>query len=356
MQQFNIFFNNLVSAAGAFVQENARDLLITALILVGTYVVFFVIKGYVYQQLKRFNSHELLDAIADRLADLGFFTATITGAYLVTLVMTDLSSGIRTLAYFLFIIIWTWQAIMLVSRVIDYAAHSYLQRSKEHSNEGVIRFLATATQVIVWIIAGLLILSNLGYDVNSLIAGLGIGGIAVALAVQAVLGDLISSFSIVVDKPFKVGDFIIVDGQTGTVQKIGIRSTRITSIDGEEIIMPNSELVSSSIHNYGRVKKRRGLHKLGILYETDPKLVPEVPEMVKMILRENDRIEQGTFRVHLIEYGDSAIIYELHFYVTTFDYDEFLDVQQEILLAIKDKFEAEDIQFAYPTQTLYVQK
>lgn len=338
-----------------FFQTNSSEILLAVVISVATFIVFYVVKQYIYSLLRKRDNIELLDALADRIEQIGFVTASITAAYLVSIIISQTPKGIQTFFYFLFILGWTWQAIMLISRMIDFSAKRYLQRqSGETSNEAVIRFVASSTKVIAWIVAGLLILSNLGYDVNSLVAGLGIGGLAVALAVQTILGDLLSSFSIVVDKPFKTNDFIIVDDLMGTVEKIGIRSTRIVSIDGEEIIMPNSELTSSNIRNFGRVQKRRGLHKLGILYDTDPALVPEVPEMVKMILRENKRIEKDTFRVHLIEFGDSSITFEVHFYVTTYDYNEFLDVQQEILLAIKEKFESEGIEFAYPTQTVFI--
>lgn len=354
MQQFTTLLNNIISNLTSFVVNNASELVFAGIVLLATYFVFFVLKGYIYGQLRRFDSHELIDALADRLNRLGFLTSSVTGFYFISQIFGELPVALKTLGYFMFILIWTWQGIMLISRVIDYAAKSYLRRNEAESNTGVIRFLANGTKIIIWLLAILLILSNLGYDVNSLVAGLGISGIAVALAVQAVLGDLISSFSIVIDKPFKVGDFIIVSELMGTVNKIGIRSTRITSINGEQIIMPNSELVNSNIRNYGVVHKRRSLHTIGVMYDTDPKLMPEIPEMLKTILRENEKVEQHSFRAHLVEFADSSINFEVHFYVLTSEYKEYLDVQQEILLAIKDKFDAEGIEMAYPTQTVYI--
>ena len=262
---------------------------------------------------------------------------------------TNNSSRILTVVAIVFV-------ALLVIQVLKQLFWRFLNHSAADMDQTAYRFMFRLVQIAIWLIAILLILSNLGYNVDSLLAGLGIGGIAIALAMQAVLGDLISSVSIIADKPFKVRDFVVIGKYMGTVEKIGVRSTRIRSINGEEIIAPNSELANTMIQNFGRMRRRRALHKLTLAYSTPQKQLKEVPAIVISLLGEYKMVEDKTFRIHLVEYGDCSIDFELQFYVTTADYNEFLTVQQEVLLAVKQKFDEENIEFAFPTYAMEMQK
>jgi small-conductance mechanosensitive channel len=209
-------------------------------------------------------------------------------------------------------------------------------------------------KLAVWSVALLLALDNMGINITSLVAGIGIGGIAVALAVQKILGDLFASLSIVLDKPFVIGDFIIVGDLMGTVEHIGLKTTRVRSLSGEQIIFPNSDLLQSRIRNYKRMQERRVLFTIGVTYQTPYETIQTIGATLRQIIEAQSHARFD--RAHFKEYGDSALIFEVVYYVTTPDYNLYMDVQQQINLEIYRRFQDAGIEFAYPTRTLYLQQ
>jgi small-conductance mechanosensitive channel len=216
-----------------------------------------------------------------------------------------------------------------------------------------VRFVGWAISVAVWAIVAMLVLENLGVDISALVAGLGIGGIAVALAVQSVLGDLLASLSILLDKPFVIGDYLSVDDLGGTVESIGLNSTRLTSLTGEQLVFSNKDLLQSRIRNYGRMEERRVLFKIGVVYGTPPELVEKIPEMLRSAIQSHELTRFS--RSHFKEFGDSALIFETVYFMTVPDYGTYMDVQQAVNIEMLRRFAAEGIEFAYPTQHLYVE-
>jgi len=180
---------------------------------------------------------------------------------------------------------------------------------------------------------------------------LGIGGVAVAFALQNVLGDIFASISIYFDKPFKVGDFIIIGEDMGVVKKIGLKSTILESLWGQDIVVSNRELTTVRINNYRTMKKRRVVFTFGVLYETPTKKMEKIPKMVEDIFAKIKLLDLD--RVHFKTFAASSLDYEVAFYVDTGEYKKYMDLRQEVNLALKQKFEEEGIEFAYPTQTLY---
>ncbi len=209
-------------------------------------------------------------------------------------------------------------------------------------------------RLVLWCFALLLLLENLGIRITPLIAGLGVGGIAVALAVQSVLGEIIDSLSIIIDKPFVVGDFIIVGQFRGNVEKVGIKTTRVRSISGELIVFSNSELVSSTIQNYRNLPRRRSFFALGVVYGTEGEKLKRIPLIIKDIIDTHPKTEYE--RVHFVGFGDFSLNFEIAYYVLTSDFTTFLDTRQEVNLEIIRMFRSENIEFAYPTQTLLAGK
>lgn len=207
-------------------------------------------------------------------------------------------------------------------------------------------------QVVLWALVLLLCLEAAGFNVNSLIASLGIGGIAVALALQNVLGDLFASISILLDKPFVVGDAIQAAEFNGTVEQIGVKNTRIRSVTGEEIIIGNNDLASSRLRNYKRLTERRCLHVLGLVYGTPHEKLRRVPALLAEIVAGNPRAKLD--RAHFKGFGDSAILFEFAFYTQGQEFAVMMDVQQEILFEVHRRFELEGLSFAFPTQTLHL--
>jgi small-conductance mechanosensitive channel len=217
-----------------------------------------------------------------------------------------------------------------------------------HSLRGIIRMV----KFLIWALAVVFFLDNLGFEVTAVIAGLGVGGVAVALAAQAVLGDLFSYLAILFDRPFEIGDFIIIGDYMGVVEHVGIKTTRISSLGGEQLIFSNSDLTNSRVRNYKRMQKRRVVFKFGVVYQTSLDTVKQIPDLIKAIIT---NIEDTIFdRAHFFAYGDSSLTFEVVYYVQGADYNKYMDIQQEINFAIKKTFEDKGIEFAYPTQTVYV--
>jgi len=209
-------------------------------------------------------------------------------------------------------------------------------------------------RAVLWAFVALLALNNLGIEVTALVAGLGISGIAVALAVQNILGDLFASLSIVLDKPFVVGDFVIVGDLMGVVQHVGIKTTRLKSISGEQIVFSNTDLLGSRIRNYRRMQERRVIFGLGVTYQTTSEQIESVPGMIREIIEGQDRVRFD--RAHFKSFGASSLDFEVVYYVLDRDYALYMDIQQKINLEILKQFEEAGIEFAYPTQTLFVER
>ena len=233
----------------------------------------------------------------------------------------------------------------------------YIERSvdakidQDHGEDATtLDALGLMLKIALWVILALIILDNLNIEINSLITSLGIGGIAVALAVQHILGDLFSSLSISLDKPFAIGDFIVVGDFEGDVEDIGLKSTRVRALSGEEVIFANSDLLNSRIRNYKRLEERRISFSFGVVYGIPSEKLEAIPGMVEGIIAplENVRYE----RTHLKNLGDFALEYSVVYFVLVPDYASYLDIQQQINLALYRRFEEEGIDFAYPTQTV----
>ncbi len=254
---------------------------------------------------------------------------------------------IVTIAFF-------WQAGLWVSTALvawlDHRRKATLEEDKAVAGSiGIIRFVA---RLVVWAMVLLLTLDNLGVDITALVAGLGIGGIAVALALQNVLGDLLASLSIALDQPFVIGDFVIVGDYMGTIEYIGIKSTRVRSLTGEQIVMSNADLLSSRLRNYGRMSERRVVFTLGVTYETPREKLRKIAPLLREIVEAQDGVRFD--RAHFAKYGPYSLDFEIVYYVQSADFGRYMDAQQAINFRIHEAFEALGVDFAYPTQTLWV--
>jgi small-conductance mechanosensitive channel len=275
--------------------------------------------------------------------------AVVTGAHVLAL-PAQVSQGLRTLAVLAFL----WQAGIWSSA----AARAVLERYRRERLEAdrgaatMIGALGFIVQVGLWSAVVLLALDNLGVDITALVAGLGVGGVAVALAVQNILGDLFASLAIVLDKPFVLGDFIIVGDLLGTVEHIGLKTTRVRALSGEQLIFSNADLLSSRIRNFGRMYERRVVFQIGVTYQTPRGKLEAIPGIIRDAITAQDGTRFD--RSHFAAYGDSALSFESVYYVLSPDYNRYMDIQQAINLRIHERFEGEKIEFAYPTQTLFL--
>jgi small-conductance mechanosensitive channel len=213
------------------------------------------------------------------------------------------------------------------------------------SSIDVILFVAG---LVIWAMVLLLALDNLGVAIKPLLAGLGIGGIAVALAVQTVLSDLLASLSIALDKPFGIGDFLTVGESQGTVEHIGVKSTRLRSLSGEQIIMSNTDILKSRVRNYGRMRERRAVFQFGVSYDTEPRALAAIPAMVREIIEATP--DTRFDRCHFLTYGENTLQFEVVFYATKPDFNTYADAQQKINLEIYERLRAMKVSLTPPSR------
>jgi len=274
-------------------------------------------------------------------------------AFYVALRYLDIEGVARRAVSFILVAWLVYQVIVALRILVDYYVEQRLSQ-KDKGAQAATHLIHSLVNVTLWVLGGLFLLQNFGVNVTSLIAGLGIGGIAIALAAQNVLADLFSSLAIFFDKPFVPGDFVEVGTSKGTVQKIGIKTTRIKSIDGEEIVVPNTEMTGAVLKNMGRMKERRVLFTLGVVYETPTAKLKKIPGLVEEVVRRQDQVKFD--RVHFKEFADSALVFEVVYKVKGREYEMYMDFNEKIMFGIKEAFDNEQIEMAYPTQMLYVNK
>ena len=293
------------------------------------------------------NFMRFFQKIAVPLAFLGLLTVAVE--------MVAFDDQIQNIVKISFSIIMTFIIVRSLNKTLELAFSRYFDHDwANHDREKNLRPLLSLVKFIFWIIGIIFLMANLGLDVSTALAGLGVGGIAVAIAAQGILGDLFSYLVIFFDKPFELGDFIVFGDKAGVVERIGIKSIRIRVLSGELMIIANSDLTSARIHNYKQMLRRRVVFKIGVLYETPAEKLEKIPTIIKDIIASVQTIE-GVIcdRSHFFAFGDFSLNFETVYYVPTNDYVIYMDTQQEIYLKLVRAFKEEGIEFAYPTQLVY---
>jgi small-conductance mechanosensitive channel len=253
--------------------------------------------------------------------------------------------------------------ILLVSYIftritnVIFAWYAERQERKKKVSQHILFVFRGIFNAIVYLIAFFVFMALAGIDLTGLAIGGAATAIVIGFALQHVLSDFFSAFSIYFDRPFEIGDFIIIGDYAGTVMKIGMKSTRVKLLQGEELVLSNKELTTASIRNFKKMKKRRIAFEFGVIYDTPNAKLKKIPDMIKEIINPEkiehvDRLD----RVHFTEFGDYALKFEIVYYLKTQDYNKYKDTQQEINFAIRDRFEKEKIEMAFPTQTIFLEK
>ncbi|MBU2044492.1 MAG: mechanosensitive ion channel family protein [Candidatus Omnitrophica bacterium] len=340
-----------------FFGNSLLSYLICAAIFLGISFAAKVFKIIFLKRLKSWaekTSNTLDDFLVEIIEKIAVPFLYLFGLYLgiKSLTLNDyLVRIINTLA----IAVLTVFSVRLIIRLVNYGFEVYWHKSDKgqslkHSLSGVLKVVKFS----IWVLALIFYLDNLGFKITTVIAGLGIGGVAIALAAQAVLKDLFSYFAIVIDRPFEIGDFIIVGDLLGTVEHVGIKTTRIRSLGGEELVFSNSDLTDSRLRNYKRMQKRRVVFHLGVTYDTPLSKLKEMPGAIAEIIK---KVKDALFdRAHFSAYGDFNLVFEVVYYVLSSDYNKYMDIQQEINFSIKAELEKRGIEFAFPTQTVHLAK
>jgi len=338
-------------------RNRVADYLIFLIVLVAGIVIITMFKRVVLGRLKRWaktttwNIDEfIIDIIRNMLVPIAYYGLFYLAVK--NLAIPGFLERVIGVAGVVLVVFLSAQALIAVAR---FGIRTYIETAEKGSDrERALQGFMTLIRVVVWGLATVVLLDNLGFRINTVIAGLGIGGIAVALAAQNILGDLFAYFTIMFDRPFEIGDFLIVGDYMGVVNHLGVKTTRIGSLGGEQIIMSNKDLTDSRVRNYKRMEKRRVLFRLGVTYQTPYEKLKEIPGIIRGII---EGIEETTFdRAHFSSYGDFSLVFEVVYYVMDRDYTKYMNIQEQINFRIHEEFEKRKIEFAYPTQTLYLNK
>ncbi len=337
-----------------FYGNTMRSWILAALIAGAAFSILAALRVMLMRHLdglaRRTGTHLVAAAAAALRATRGWFmllVASAIGTGVLTL-DTELIALVHRavlLGFLLQMAIWGGKAIRTYV-----AEYSDARLMEDAASVTTVRALAFLLNVAIWAILFLMALDNFGVDITAMVAGLGIGGIAIALAVQNILADLFASLSIVLDKPFVYGDFIIVDDLMGTVEHIGIKTTRLRSLSGEQLVFANSDLLQSRVRNFKRMYERRVVFEVGVTYQTPREKIEAVPEIIRLAV---ERLPDTRFdRSHFKEFAEFSLRFETVFYVLKPDFQTYMDRQQAINLAIHREFEERGIDFAYLTQAM----
>lgn len=338
-----------------YFDNTVQNYLIALGIILGGILVLRLFKKIILIRLKKWA--DLTESNLDNLAisaiekfalpALNFFMVYLGINYLT---LSDKADKVIKVAVAILI---TYFLLRLFSTIALHGLQSFVRR-QERGEEKVKQLggIMLILNVIIWAIGIIFLFDNLGYNVGTIIAGLGIGGIAIALAAQNILGDLFNYFVIFFDRPFEVGDFIVLDDKKGTVEHIGIKTTRVKSLTGEQLVLSNSDLTKSRLHNFKRMQRRRIEFNIGVTYQTPIEQIKEIPLIIKDII---SSIEGTTLdRTHFKEYGDFSLVFQTVYFVENAEYNVYMDIHQIINLRLHEEFAKRKIEFAYPTQSIFV--
>ena len=332
------------------------DYLVAVVVFLVVFTVLPLIKGGSIkhlQSLSKKTSNDFDDLLVDLLKTfVGPFVYLLSALYLATLSLTLPESLVRIFQG-LFVVIVTFKLAQILQGVVVYGLRKWAEQTAtdDPASAAMMKNMKIMIRLLLWAGAVLFVLDNLGINITAVVASLGVGGVAVALAAQAVLGDAFSSFAIFMDKPFTVGDFIIVGDLLGTVEHVGFKTTRIRSLGGEQLVFSNSDLTSSRIKNYKRMQERRVVFSVGVIYQTTVEQVRAIPTIIEGVIKEHKTTRFD--RAHFKSFGDFALIFEAVYYILEPNYNTYMDTQQFINVRIMEEFARAKIEFAYPTQLVY---
>lgn len=320
------------------------------------WILFRLFRKFIFSIIKRFTrrtTSEIDDAVvvaADKFI-IPYIYLTINYAIIQQLNFTEHAQHVLKVVI---AIVTAYYIVRFINHVIQLSIVLFMQRNQEPSERiAHLSGILIVIKVLVWVGGILMLIDNFGYDITTIITGLGIGGIAIALAAQNILTDLFSYFVIFFDKPFEIGDVISVNNITGTVERIGIKTSHIRSVSGEQLIMPNTELVKSTIKNIKRLERRGVTFRLNVRYDTAKEKLESLPTLIAEII--NGQPHATLDRCHLIALGDFSLAYEVLYFIDSSDYKMYLDIQQNIYLGIMKAFTEKGIDFAFPGQTFILQ-
>ena len=337
--------------------NSAERYLIALGILIGGIVLIKIFKAIILYRLKKWTekTETTLDDFLVKGIEKSIVPLLYLGVLYIAVTSLALNPQVEKIVKIVSLVIITFFVVRFVSSTIMFTL-TYFIKKQERGEEKArqLRGMTVLINIFVWTLGIVFLMDNLGFNISAVVAGLGIGGIAIALAAQAILGDLFSYFVIFFDRPFEVGDFIVVQDKVGTVEYTGIKTTRIRALSGEQLVFSNTDLTNSRIHNFKKMQERRVVFKIAVIYQTPASQLEEIPKIVRQIIENHSdvRFDRG----HFASYGDFSLNFEFVYFIIGSDYVKYMDTQQSINLKIFSEFEKRGIEFAYPTQTLFLNK
>jgi small-conductance mechanosensitive channel len=336
-----------------WVSGNSADLALASAIAVLIALVLIGLRSFGHKMIRQGDDGINWRTIFGRvLSRTSLFFIVMASARLVS-GQADTPDFIQRPINILFVVAAAFQAAIWVREFVLGLVEQRIDEGEEKSTLGsaigIIRLLVT---VALFAIAIILILDNLGVNVTGLVAGLGIGGIAIGLAAQGIFSDLFAALSIIFDKPFRRGDTITFGQTTGTVEHIGLKSTRVRALSGEEVVVSNANLLNQQLQNWAMLERRRAVLGFGVTYQTDPTLLARIPMEVKDIVETQPLARFD--RCHAFQFGPSSIDFELVFYVEAAAYADYMSTRQAVIIGMMRRFQELGADFAYPTQTMIV--
>ena len=336
-------------------QANGTEWLLGLGIVLGVFLILRVVRAAAARLLgnedKPANAvRNILAALVSATRSLFLLLISVVIVLPFFVVLTEAQAGALGIAAMIIVTLQIAFWVRVVARA--FVSRIAAKDGDESTIANAMTLIMVFLNVIIFAIALVVILDNLGIDITGLVAGLGVGGIAIGLAAQSLFEDLFAGLSIILDKPFVRGDVVTWGDKVGVVQKVGLKSTRIRTLSGEELIVNNSNLLNNEIRNYKRMAERRVVTRIGVTYDTPHAKLEALSSQMRAIVERQERVRFD--RCHLAAYGDFAIQYELVFYVLDRDYALFMDIQERVFLDIHALFEREALEFAFPTQTIHI--
>ncbi len=325
-----------------------------------SWIVVFISKHVLYK-LTRYTKTKIDDIIAKILAKPIPFVLVIVAIFFNIgfkyLVVSDWwINFIKQASFLVYVLAVTLFIIKFCIGLIEEYFEPYAKKTESKYDDQLIPVLKALIRIIFFVIAVLLVLSNLGYNISALLAGLGIGGLAIALASKDIFENFLSGVVIFLEKPFKIGDVLKTSDGLGSIEEIGIRSTKIRTFDNTLVVVPNKHLSSNFVENISARRARRENFTIGVTYSTNIKKLEKAKQIIIKILKSNKFVEQDSFLVSFESFGDFSLNIRIIYWIVANDYKYYLEIKDKINLTIKKEFEKEKIEFAFPTQTIHVQK
>lgn len=333
------------------------DWLVALLVPLVASGIVWLIRFYVKKRLAVLaaaTDNVLDDILVDLIGGVNLFIVFVVVAFISSRALVLPESLVPIIKTLAIIAAFAQVAIWGNGLISMFLNRAQMNEGSQRINPSARRAMGYLGRLVLWTLVGALLLENLGVQLSALLAGVGIGGIALALAAQNVLGDIFCYVAIILDKPFIAGDFVIVGEMMGTIERIGIKTTRVRSLFGEQLVFSNHDLVTSRLRNYKTMSQRRVVFSFGVAYETPVESVKGIPEMTREII---SSIESTRFdRAHFAKFGDFSLDFEIVYYILDSDYNRYMDIQQRINVELMKRFRDEGIEFAYPTQSLYLKR